>query len=225
MQKTDIDIDTDIFNTNTLILNFDPSSFYTVITVFLIVILLILFFHGICLVRPYRLKGFRFSKGEKEEYGGMFSFLQMTFAAYFDIGLGLTSKVSFIRVYGIDVLNFLNFETKMFFCVIAQTCVILATALAYKFYQGQSFHLHDFITGQYPFHDFYILYVIYSLSFNYLLSRMTNILFENARDFHLTFILENTDLSSRYSLIAHVVYLSKVNKSLKREELIGLKMT
>jgi hypothetical protein len=216
----DIKVDEDIFNTQSLILNFDASSFYPVMLVFLLIILTVLFFHGICLVRPYRLKGFNFTKGKKEEYGGMFNFLRMTFKAYFDIGLGLTSKVDFIRVYGIDVLNFLNFETKMFICVFVQCVLILLSVLPYKLFADKSFVIHDFVTGHYPFSDFCYFFFAYSVTFNLLLSSATSALFNNARDFHLTFILENTDLSSRYSLIAHVCYLSNINKNMKREELV-----
>lgn len=214
-----IDVDHDIFNTRDLILNFNLQTFYITMAVFGVVIVAVLVLHGLLLVPQYRLKGYDFNLQAKREFGNIFRFLYMTFRAYLDIALSLSSRTPFIKVYGIDVLNYLNFETKFFVCVVAQCLVVLATAYAYRTFWSPTFSVHQFLIGAYPYSHFAGFYLFFALTFNLLVRLTTNKLYRDGKEFHLTFFLENKDLVSRYSLLANVCYLSKVSRQAKKPEL------
>lgn len=217
--STGIQIDSDIFSMQELILNFNTTTFGITILLFLSIVLIVFILHGILLVPRYRLKGFDFSTGNKKEFGNLFRFIYMTFNTYFDIALGLSSKLNFIKFYGIDVLNYLNFETKFFLCAFLQCCVIIISAGIFSLLHGGTFHFISFLTGQYEFKTYYPFYLFYAVTFNIFLHLTTKSLYLNAKDFHLNFILENKDLDSQYSLIANVCYISKINRQIKKQEL------
>lgn len=217
--SSDISVDENIFSTTTLILNFNLHTFLITMAVFLTIILVIFLLHGLVLVPRFKLKGFDFDTGKKKEFRHIFRFVYMTYKTFFNIALGLSSKLEFIRVYGIDVLNFLNFETKMFVCTFLQCGIVLISAWAFQFHSATSFQMSHFLTGQYLFTDFYGLYLFYAVSFNVILHFTVKALYLNAKEFHLDFILENKDLNSRYSLIANVCYISRISRNVKKQEL------
>lgn len=214
-----IDVDQDIFNIKDLIFNFNADTFWITMWVFGVVLVAVLVIHGLLLVPRHRLKGYDFRTQSKREFGNIFRFLYLTFRAYFDLALSLSSRTPFIKVYGIDVLNFLNFETKFFLCLVAQCLVVLAMAWAYRLFFSPSFSVFDFLVGLYPYENFAGFYTVFAITFNFMLRATTQKLYQDARDFHLTFFLENKDLDSKYSLLANVCYISRVNRQVKKADL------
>lgn len=212
-------VDTDIFDVQSLILTFNPTAFWITMAAFAVILVGILVLHGLILVPRHRLKGYDFRTQTKREFGNIFRFLYLTFRAFADLALSLSSRIPFIRIYGIDVLNFLNWETKFFLCLAAQCVVVLAVAIGYQLFVSPTFSVFSFLVGEYPFSNFCGFYTFFAVTFNLLLRLTTQTLFRQAKDFHLTFFLENKDLTSRYSLLANVCYLSKINRQAKKADL------
>lgn len=189
--------------------NFCLETFIRNIIFQWLLILLLTYIFKVFLIENVRIKIFDALRHRQVRIKGAFQTLRYAIETIFYIGRNIEFQDSFIRKYGFEVFNFINFLSKLFLAVLGFFTYTLVSSLFYHWITEQSFDYYDFWIGNFDFkrHAFYISVNAFLLScyMFYILERLQ----AECREAHIRNLIKGIDdPESKNGVLLRSVFLS-----------------
>lgn len=149
----------------------------------------------------------------------MLSYLRCSIQTFFYVGFGVSERIYFIKAYGLDILNYINFESKFFLLLVLQSLIAFVLCFIRIGFANTPFTLVDLLTGQCPFQDFVGLYTLLAIEFSLLTYCLIGKLKANAREFHYLVMLEDKVYDNKYVIMSNCVYIGRISRSVNKKAL------
>lgn len=221
-QKYGIEIDEDILAQSDSYLKFDINSYMAIAIVAGSLFVIGFILQWLFILRKFKIRTFDFSNQVKAQVTWPGSMLLYTLRGLFGIMFGQESRVEFVKIYGIEIFNFLNLQAKMLAMVLAYLIVLVISCLFYypipdtKESQEVWF---KFWTGNADFKELAGFYTYLGIWFALLTYSAIALLQKDSTRVHEQMYLYKKELSKKHMLVANVAYISNVDRSVKKEEL------
>jgi hypothetical protein len=227
-----IEIDEDILYTGSSALSFDINSYRVVLTLFLVVFPISFILQWMLILKSTRIRAIDFFSQTKKDIKSPLTMIVLILKGLVGLMLSLDDRIAFIKVYGIEIYNFLNLQAKFFASMALQILIICLSILynapselnpVYYDLQASKYGLRTafcikFFIGGYSFESFPGLYTFITASFCLQINLILGVLKNDSRVVHEAMFLHNKELSKKHMLVANVAYISNLDKGVSKEE-------